>query len=544
MENQKLDITNEVHRYEGLFNHASMGIIVLDSKSIIQSVNPFGLNLFGYKINEVIGNPIELLIPQRFQHKHIGHRDGYIKKPKSRPMGVGLDLFAVKKDGNEFPVEVSLGKYDNNGEKNVIAFISDITVRKLAEAEVIKLNNELEEKIERRTTQLTIAMEQLENSKMELESAIFFQKAILDNAGAMIIGTDEKGIIKTFNPEAERELGFNAFDLIGKLSPLVFHDMEEVTSRSKELSQELKQPVSADMDVFFAKAQLALPNEYEWSYIRKDGSRFPVLLRVTAMRDDEFGIFGFLGIALNISESKKVEKELQVALNKEKELSELKSRFVSMASHEFRTPLSTILSSASLVAKYTETSQQENRDKHIDRIKSSVNSLVDLLNEFLSIGKIEDGKINANLVSFNIKELLEIACKEMQALAKINQRIKYVHEGEEMVILDPSLLKNVILNLLSNAIKFSSEQAVVLVKSEVTKDSIIITVEDNGIGISAEDQQHLFERFFRAKNAVNIPGTGLGLHIVNKYIEMMQGQIAYKSELEKGTKFIIQFGNF
>ncbi len=544
MEKQKLDIANEVHRYEGLFNHASMGIIVVDSKSIIQSVNPFALNLFGYKVHEVVGNPIELLIPQRFQHKHVGHRDGYIKNPKSRPMGVGLDLFAVKKDGNEFPVEVSLGKYDNNGEKNVIAFISDITVRKLAEAEVIKLNNELEERIERRTTQLTIAMEQIEESKVELESAIFFQKAILDNAGAMIIGTDEKGIIKTFNPEAERELGFNANDLIGKQSPLVFHDMEEVTSRAKELSQELEQPVSADMDVFFAKAKLALPNEYEWSYIRKDGSRFPVLLRVTAMRDDEFGVFGFLGIALNISESKKVEKELQVALNKEKELSELKSRFVSMASHEFRTPLSTILSSASLVAKYTETSQQENRDKHIDRIKSSVNSLVDLLNEFLSIGKIEDGKINANIVSFNIKQLLEIACKEMQALAKINQSIKYVHEGEEMVNLDPSLLKNVILNLLSNAIKFSSEQAAVLVKSEVTKDSTIITVEDNGIGISSEDQQHLFERFFRAKNAVNIPGTGLGLHIVNKYIEMMLGQISYNSELEKGTKFIIQFGNF
>ena len=234
-------------------------------------------------------------------------------------------------------------------------------------------------------------------------------------------------------------------------------------------------------------------------------------------------------------------EELTKALSKEKELSDLKSRFVSMASHEFRTPLSTILSSASLVAKYTETVQQENRDKHIHRIKSSVNNLTDLLNEFLSIGKIEDGKITAHYAQFNIKEMLETVCAEMQSLVKHGQHIHYTHSGEENVCLDPSLLRNVILNLLSNAMKFSPEKGIIEITSTTHEKEITITVKDSGIGISKLDQEHLFERFFRGTNAANIQGTGLGLHIVSKYIELMDGQITYSSELEKGTEFIIKF---
>ena len=210
-----------------------------------------------------------------------------------------------------------------------------------------------------------------------------------------------------------------------------------------------------------------------------------------------------------------------------------------MASHEFRTPLSTILSSASLVAKYTETEEQEKRDKHILRIKSSVTNLTNLLNEFLSIGKIEDGKISANNQHFNLKELIASLCSEMEAIAKSNQQFNYVHKGNEMIFSDPALLRNVITNLLSNSTKFSSEGSVIEVGSNVLKGSIVIIVKDNGMGISTEDQQHLFERFFRGANVANIQGTGLGLHIVSKYIEILDGEIAFESELEQGAKFII-----
>ena len=210
-----------------------------------------------------------------------------------------------------------------------------------------------------------------------------------------------------------------------------------------------------------------------------------------------------------------------------------------MASHEFRTPLSTILSSASLVAKYTEAEEQEKRNKHIHRIKSSVNNLTNLLNEFLSIGKIEDGKIVANNVDFNLKEMIAALCSEMEGITRNDQQFHYEHKGEEIIFSDPSLLRNVATNLLSNAIKFSPEGSTIGVKTNVTKTEMLLNIKDSGIGISAEDQVHLFERFFRGTNATNIQGTGLGLHIVGKYIELLDGRIEFKSELEKGTEFII-----
>jgi signal transduction histidine kinase len=233
--------------------------------------------------------------------------------------------------------------------------------------------------------------------------------------------------------------------------------------------------------------------------------------------------------------------ELQKALSKEKELSDLKSRFVSMASHEFRTPLSTILSSASLVAKYTLNEEQDKRDKHIQRIRSAVSNLTDILNEFLSIGKLEEGKVQVNLSDFNLKEQVQLVCNEMQSLLRPGQRIRIRHTGPETARLDLSLLRNVVINLVSNAIKFSPEGGMVDVETETSPEQVLISVRDYGIGISEEDRKHLFERFFRGKNAVNIQGTGLGLHIVSKYVELMNGEMSLESVLEEGTTFKITF---
>jgi signal transduction histidine kinase len=192
-----------------------------------------------------------------------------------------------------------------------------------------------------------------------------------------------------------------------------------------------------------------------------------------------------------------------------------------------------------LVAKYVEADEQEKRNKHIHRIKSSVNNLTNLLNEFLSIGKIEDGKISANNLHFNVKEMITSLCGEIEGIAKANQQIVYTHTGVELIFSDPVLLRNVLTNLLSNAIKFSPEGSIIEVNSCVSVNSMVLTVKDNGMGISAGDQEHLFERFFRGTNVTNIQGTGLGLHIVAKYIEIMDGKIEFNSELEKGTTFII-----
>ncbi len=382
-----------------LFKHASMGIVVTDSGGIIKSINPFALNLFAYTSEEVVDKPIETLIPSRFHHHHVADRQAYTHNPRSRPMGLGMDLFAVRKDGSEFPVEVSLGIYDSDGESSVIAFVTDITVRKKAEKEIRKLNDELEATVEKRTLQLTNALHELERSKQVLGQS----------------------------------------------------------------------------------------------------------------------------------------------LEKEKELNELKSNFVSMASHEFRTPLSTVLSSAYLIEKYSSAEEQPKREKHLQRIISSVNMLTDILNDFLSVGKIEEGKIQVKLSEFNIENLITAIVEEIKNNIRSKQEIIYSHEGNTNVVLDPSLLKHIVMNLVSNASKFSPEGRKIEIKTAKSEERIVLSVIDHGIGISKEDQKHLMERFYRASNADNIQGTGLGLHIVAKYAELMNGSVTYNSDLEKGTEFLVTF---
>jgi signal transduction histidine kinase len=232
-------------------------------------------------------------------------------------------------------------------------------------------------------------------------------------------------------------------------------------------------------------------------------------------------------------------EELTKSLEKEKVVNDLKSRFVSMASHEFRTPLSTVLSSIALLAKYTTTDDQPKRDKHIERIKSSVKTLTDILNEFLSLGKIEEGKVEVKSEVFNVNEFIDGLIYEMSVLLKPGQEIKYDHKGNTEVYTDSSLLKHVLINLLSNAIKFSPNNAFIYIETKVDSDTTTFRITDQGMGIPSADQVHLFERFFRATNATNIQGTGLGLHIVGRYVEILNGIISYHSELEKGSTFTI-----
>ena len=430
---------NESFRYEALFNHASMGIVVANSKGEIQSVNPFALNLFGYSMEDIREKPIEVLIPARYHHKHIDHRNIYIDNPKSRPMGVGMDLFAVKKDGTEFPVEVSLGNYQNNTEINVIAFISDISVRKKAEAEIIKLNNELETTVEQRTKDLQDTLRRLEVSSDKLEDVLSYQKALLDNAGVMIIATNEIGLIKLFNPESALNMGYLESEMINKNSLIIFHAKNEIERKRNELLLEFGVFIEDDFAVLVEKSRRDIHKESQYTYIRKDGSSFPASLRITAIKDKAGTITGFMSIGIDISERRKIEENLRKAFEKEKELNELKSRFVSMASHEFRTPLSTVLSSAYLIEKYSNSEDQSKRAKHLQRIYSSVNMLTDILNDFLSVGKIEEGKIQVRLTEFNIHKLIISITEEIKNTLKKLQKIHYQHEGNPVVVMDASL---------------------------------------------------------------------------------------------------------
>jgi signal transduction histidine kinase len=231
-------------------------------------------------------------------------------------------------------------------------------------------------------------------------------------------------------------------------------------------------------------------------------------------------------------------EELKASLEKEKELGELKSRFVTMASHEFRTPLSTILSSAALIAKYPDADQQEQRIKHVDRIRSSVNNLTTILNDFLSLGKLEEGMVQCHPTEFNIESFAQDITGELRELTKKGQTILYQHEGEQVrVYLDKNLTRNICINLLSNAIKYSDESKTIRLQTRTDAHHLTIQVTDEGIGIPEDEQQHIFDRFFRANNATNIQGTGLGLNIVKKYADLMQGTVSFQSRTNQGTSF-------
>jgi len=236
---------------------------------------------------------------------------------------------------------------------------------------------------------------------------------------------------------------------------------------------------------------------------------------------------------------KDIQEELMVSLSKEKELNEMKSRFVSMASHEFRTPLTSILSSAAIIGRYTKEDQQGNREKHINRIKSSVANLTGILNDFLSLSKLEEGRVEINLSELNLEELCKEIIEDTKQLLKTDQKIIHtVHGDDPHVLVDERILRNVVFNLISNAIKYSEED----INCDIyfRKDHFELVVKDRGIGIPEEDQKHLFSRFFRAGNVTNIQGTGLGLNIVKRYADIMGGTITFESEHEVGTTFFVK----
>jgi len=306
---------------------------------------------------------------------------------------------------------------------------------------------------------------------------------------------------------------------------------------------------------------------------RKDGVAFPARLAVSEVKYQDKILFA--GVVHDLSFEKKAEEEQQLytskleaiveertgflknivktleqakdevynSLLKEKEVNQLKIQFVSVASHEFRTPLSSIQLSASLIEQYHDKLNREKVLYHLNKIKSSVNYITAILNDFLSVERIESGKLQPELKEVDLKKLMDETVMQMSLQAKPGQKISYVQNGlTDKVTLDDNLLKHCIFNLMSNAIKYSGEDGVIEVITSKNEDHCSITVKDNGIGIPAADQVHLFEPFFRAGNIGTIQGTGLGLNIVKRYVDLMQGQIYFSSN-GHGTTFEIVLPN-
>lgn len=384
--------------------------------------------------------------------------------------------------------------------------------------------------------------------------------AIIENAIDGIITIDENGLIEHINPAALNLFGYAADEIVGK-----------------NISCLMPQPYRDQHDGYIAKYKSTNERHIigigrEVTGLRKDGRIFPFRLGVSEVKFSDRRIFtGFIhdltkekehehqiktqaeNLELQLKERTKdlvkIISELETAkdnmsqlFEKERELNQLKTRFVSMASHEFRTPLGGIQLSASLINKYAERSDLINIEKHTQKIKNSVDNLTTILNDFLSLERLEAGKVHLNTVEFNIVKFADEIVEEMQLISKKDQHIVYEHTGNDArVFLDPNLLKNCVFNLISNAIKYSGPNTLIEFSTKVFDNQLEIIVKDNGIGIPEEEQKNLFEPFFRAHNTGDIQGTGLGLNIARRYAALMNGHISCISKLNEGTTFTLNF---
>ena len=396
-----------------LFQSASEGIIVVNSKQVVVAANNAASRMFGYEEGELVDQDLNVLIPKKYHHSHHRHFNKFLDESEKRQMGHGRDLHGVKKDGTLFPVEAGLNPFQIDGEEFVMSLVIDITVRKEAQEQIKELNTQLEEKIKKRTQELRESVEDLKNLNLDLE--------------------------------------------------------EEIKRR------------------------------------------------------------------------KEAEKKIKDALQKEKELSELKTKFLSLVSHEFKTPLSGILTSATLAEKYTKEEQQEKREKHLVTIRNKVHYLNNILNDFLSIERLDSGRGQYKFSNFGLKRLINEVVYNANITLKDGQEIIYPKDIEDIELyMDEKILELILSNLLGNAIKYSPENTLIKFRVKFDEKLIVFEVEDQGRGIPEKDQKHIFERYFRAENALLDQGTGIGLNIAKTHLENLGGAIEFTSQENKGTRFTVK----
>ncbi|MBO0592710.1 PAS domain S-box protein [Cellulophaga sp. E16_2] len=602
----------------------SEGIIVVDKKQTIVATNSSTEQMFGYKKDELIGQPLDTLIPKRYHPNHDHHVDNFISKSEKRQMGHGRELFGVRKNGDEFPLEAGLNPFEIYNTTYVMALIIDITDRKAAEkdlrmrsealqsasngiviSDALKPDNPI---IYCNTSFLTLTgyseeetigknCRFLQGNDKNQECITNMRNAIKNGKSSQAIvrnykkdGTlfyndlyitpirDKSGLITNYigiqNDVTERvktqqekehwakifNESLNEIFLFDKETLLFLNANKGAQNNIGYTLEELKKLTPIDIKPDYTENQfreilIPLINkeqekiEFETTHQRKDGTQYPAEVHLQLSRFGDLDVF--LAIILDITDRKnytlKLEKTVQErtkqlteALAKEKELNELKTRFLSLVSHEFKTPLSSILTSITLLAKYTQTEQQEKRDKHVNTIKSKVRYLDTILTDFLSVERLDSGKINYALDEFPLSKLLDEVIYNANMLLKTGQRISYPRNIDDIFIyFDEKTLALALSNLVHNAIKYSPENTAIDIVVENNETTINIKVIDHGIGIPIEEQKHIFNRYFRAENALLTQGTGIGLNIAQQHLENLSTTLEFSSIENEGSIFTI-----
>ncbi|HJV87657.1 MAG TPA: PAS domain S-box protein [Noviherbaspirillum sp.] len=382
---------------------------------------------------------------------------------------------------------------------------TDITQRKTAEEAMNALNRQLAE-----TTSL--------------------QHAILDSANFSIIATDVNGVICLFNIGAQRMLGYAPQELIGKGTPAVLHDADEIVARAHLLSIELGRPIEPGFDVFVARARGSIADEQEWTYLRKDGSRLPVMLSITAVRDERQRITGFLGVAYDLTERKRAEQ--------------IKDEFISTVSHELRTPLTSIRGSLGLLTGGMAGEIPERAKSLLQIANNNCERLVRLINDILDVEKIESGNMRFEIVQQPVLPLVKQALDAMQDYAaQYRVSFRLHNDAHDLhVAMDADRMAQVVINLLSNAVKFSPPGGCVQVRLARLPSCMRLSVIDQGPGIAPDFHERIFQKFAQADSSDSRQkgGTGLGLSISRAIVERHHGRIDFNSAPGGGTEFHVE----
>jgi len=511
---------------QAVLNTVADGIVTLNALGgIIETVNPAAEKMFGYLAGELKGKTFSLLIPELDQGQHRGSLEYYSASEEARANGLGREVLGRRKNGSNFPLEIAVSEMWLGGQRYFTGLLRDISARKQAEE--------------------------------ALRKAGALQNAIFNSANFSSIATDANGVIQIFNVGAERMLGYTALEVMNRITPAEISDPHEMIARAASLSLELETPITPGFEAMVFKASRGIEDIYELTYIRKDGSRFPAVVSVTALRDEQGAIIGYLLIGTDNTARKGVEadrallhealQEKNIELDAARVVAEkanlAKSDFLSSMSHELRTPLSAILGFAQLMETGSPAPTLSQK-RSIDQILKAGWYLLELINEILDLALIESGRLSMSLEPVSLGEVMR-ECETMiePQAKKRGISITFTHFTKPCFVqADRMRVKQILINLLSNAIKYNKPDGTVNITSTlVGQDSIRISIRDTGEGLSPDQIKQLFQPFNRlGQESKSEQGTGIGLVVSKRLVEWMGGVIGVESTVGQGSVFWIE----
>lgn len=500
---QATAITREKEtRLQAIVEHAGDAIVTIDDQGLVETFNPAAQRIFGYRPDEIIGRPIVQLVARHYRANIADDVAAMARDGLDAGAPINRQVFAERRSGARFPANLVVSEMRLGERRAFTGLVRDISERRRSADEAKKLNRQLAE-------------------------TLSLQRAIFDSTDYAIISVNSSGQVTMFNDGAQRMLGYSAGEMRTQEQLAVLHDPLELQARAASLSQELERPIRVGPELFIARARDGKRDETEWTYIRKDGTRLPVMLAISAVWDEHHQLSGFVGIAHDLSERKKMEQ--------------LKNEFIATLSHELRTPLTSIRGSLGLLAGGAAGEIPAAARTLLDIANKNCDRLVRLINDILDVEKIESGSMRFEYVVQPMLPLVEQAVAATNSYAsQFSVSFDLRSEvGEMYVSVDADRLAQVMINLLSNASKFAPSGDVVEVRLKRMGEHARLSVIDHGIGIPAEFHDRIFQKFAQADatDSRKKGGTGLGLNISKAIIEKLGGSIDFTSVPGIATEF-------